>query len=119
MLVIATNFYKNLFGYEDKLDIHLDASFWEDIDKVTEEENGILDAPLSEDEIKMAILDSYADGTLGPYGFPFLFYQKFWDLIKADFMALVRAFENNDVDIARPNYVMLTLIPKENTMLLK
>jgi len=29
-------------------------------------------------------------------------------------MALVRAFENNELDIARLNYVMLTLIPKEN-----
>jgi len=29
-------------------------------------------------------------------------------------MALVRAFENNELDISRLNYVMLTLIPKEN-----
>ena len=28
-------------------------------------------------------------------------------------MALVRDFENNELDIARLNYVMLTLIPKE------
>jgi len=29
-------------------------------------------------------------------------------------MALVRTFENNELDISRLNYVILTLIPKEN-----
>ena len=38
----------------------------------------------------------------------FLFYLKLWDLIKKDFIALVRAFERNELDIARVNYVMLT-----------
>jgi len=74
MIMIATNFYKSLFGYEDKLDIHLDTSFWEDSDKVTDEENEILAAPLSEEDIKTAIFGSYADGAPGPDGFPFLFY---------------------------------------------
>ena len=31
-------------------------------------------------------------------------------------MALVRDFENNELDIARLNYVMLTLIPKEENV---
>ena len=77
MIKIATHFYKNLFAFEDKLDIHLDSSFWKEDDKVTAEENGNLDAPLSEEEIKQSIFYSYADGAPGPDGFPFLFYQKF------------------------------------------
>ena len=77
------------------------------------EENNIIDAPLSEEEIKYAIFSSYADGAPGPDGFPFLFYQNFWDLIKTDFMALVRLFEGNNLNMTRLNYVMLTLIPKE------
>ena len=73
MLDIATSFYKHLFGYESKPDIHLGPSFWKPEEKVTVEENTILDAPLSEEEIKFAIFSSYADGAPGPDGFPFLF----------------------------------------------
>jgi hypothetical protein len=29
MLLITTNFYKKLFGYKEKLDIHLSEYFWE------------------------------------------------------------------------------------------
>ena len=113
MLEIATNFYKKLFGYEQKLDIHLEDSFWEPDEMISIAENEMLDAPLTEEEIKSAIFGSYADGAPGPDGFPFLFYQRFWDLIKLDFMALVDAFNGNELDIARLNYVILTLIPKE------
>jgi hypothetical protein len=113
MLQIATDFYKQLFGYEEKPDIHLSGSFWKEDEKVTAEENELLATPLSEEEIKHAIFEAYADGAPGPDGFPFLFYQKFWDLIKPEFMTLVRDFEKGELDMARLNYVMLTLIPKE------
>ena len=113
MLEIVTNFYKKLFGYEQKPDIHLEDSFWEPDEMISIAENEMLDAPLTEEEIKSAIFGSYADGAPGPDGFPFLFYQRFWDLIKLDFMALVDAFNGNELDIARLNYVILTLIPKE------
>ena len=45
--------------------------------------------------------------------FPLFFYQRFWETIKSDFMNVVKGFENDNVNIARLNYVMLTLIPKE------
>jgi len=67
-----------------------------------------LSAPFLEEVIRQAIFCSYADGVRGSDGFPFLFYLKLWDLIKKDFIAMVRAFERNELDIARVNYVMLT-----------
>ena len=113
MLGLAVDFYKKLFGYEEKIDIHLDENFWEESDYITAEENNLLEAPLSEEEIKEAVFRSYADGAPGPDGFPFLFYQKFWEVIKTDLMNMVRKFEVGELDIARLNYVMLTLISKE------
>ena len=113
MLKLAVDFYKNLFGHEEKLDIHLDYSFWEEEDLITDEENDLLVAPFSEEEIKEVIFGSYADGAPRPDDFPFLFYQKFWNVIKSDFMNLVRKFEIGELDITRLNYVMLTLLPKE------
>jgi hypothetical protein len=58
-------------------------------DLVSEEQNLILDADFSEKEVKEAVFGSYADGAPGPDGFHFLFYQKFWELIKSDLMGMV------------------------------
>lgn len=63
--------------------------------------------------MKNAIFGSYADGAPGPDGFPFLFYQTFWDVIKADLMKLVNSFWENNLNLDRLNYAMITLIPKE------
>lgn len=62
----------------------------------------------------MAVFSSYAEGAPGPDGFPFLFYQKFWDTIKFDLMALFAKFETGTLDLHRLNFSMITLIPKEN-----
>lgn len=81
MLNLAADFYKNLFGHEEILDIHLGEGFWEEGQLVTDDENALLEAPLTEEEIKEAVFESYADGAPGPDGFPFLFYQKFWNIL--------------------------------------
>lgn len=113
MLQIAINFYKNLFGKEDRMDINLDPDFWDPTNIVTDEENELLAQPFSEEEIKEAVFSSYADGAPGPDGFPFLFYQKFWELIKFDLINLFRDFDQNTADLFRLNFAILTLIPKE------
>jgi hypothetical protein len=113
MLKVAVDFYKNLFSKEDKPNISLDDNFWDEQDLLTAEEVAILDAPFSEEEIHSAIMGSYAAGAPGPDGFSFLFYQSFWDVIKTDFMALVRDFEAGTLDVSRLNYAIITLIPKE------
>ena len=64
MLLMATNFYKNLFGYEEKLDIHLSEYFLEVWEKVSNEETDMLSAPFSE-EVRQAIFCSYAYGAKG------------------------------------------------------
>jgi hypothetical protein len=52
MIKHATEFYKKLFGKEPKENIELDENFWDDDEKVTQEENLILEAELTEEEIK-------------------------------------------------------------------
>jgi hypothetical protein len=113
MLNDAADFYKKIFAKEGKLAVSLDNDFWDAEDLLTDEESSSLDAPFSEKEIHEAIMGSYASGAPGPDGFSFLFYQTFWDLIKDDFMAMVRDFETGILDVARLNYAIITLIPKE------
>ena len=68
MLDVATDFYKNLFGYEPRPNIHRDDQFWSEEELVTEAENALLERPFSEEEIKEAIMSSYANGAPGPDG---------------------------------------------------
>ena len=49
---------------------------------VPSEENESLLAHFLEAEIKEAVFSCYAEGARGPDGLPFLFYQKFWNLVK-------------------------------------
>jgi hypothetical protein len=48
-----------------------------------------------------------------------MFYQKFWPIIKKDFIAMIKGFERGKVNIARINYAMIILIPKEKASLKK
>jgi hypothetical protein len=74
----------------------------------------MLESEFSKVEIKKAIEGSYAEGAPGPDGFLFLFYQRFWSIIKDDLMAMVRIFEKGEMNIARLNYAMVILIPTED-----
>lgn len=113
IMKIAVDFYKHLFGAEKGLDISLSDDFWDPSEMVSESHNSELDADFSEDEIKEAVFGSYAEGAPGPDGFPFLFYQKFWGLIKPDLLAMFNDWSRGELDIFRLNFSLLTLIPKE------
>jgi hypothetical protein len=113
MLAHGTNFYKRLFGKESRENLILDEGFWEEHEKISLEENQMLEAEFTEEEIKRAIDSSYKEGASGLDGFLFMFYQRFWPTIKDDFMAIVRGFERGDVNITRLNYDVIILIPKE------
>jgi hypothetical protein len=113
MMKIAVDFYKNLFKQECRGDISLGESFWSEEEKVTTEENNILLAPFTEKEIKEAIDSCYAEGAPGPDGLPFLFYQKFWNIVKNDIIASFQDFHEGGLDLCRLNFALLTLIPKE------
>jgi hypothetical protein len=72
-----------------------------------------LEAEFTEEEILQAIKGVYVEGALGPDGFSFFFYQKLWPIIKMDLMAIVKMFEKGEINIARLNYAIIILIPKE------
>jgi hypothetical protein len=69
-------------------------------------------ASFSKKGVREAVFSSYADDAPGPDGMPFLFYQKIWDIIKDDMLALVRSFQENKLDLFRINFATITRIPK-------
>jgi hypothetical protein len=114
MLKVATDFYKDIFKNEARPAIILQDTFFSEDEKVTMEENRMLGSAFTEKEVKIAAFGSYADGAPGPDGIPFMFYQKFWEVIKNDLISMFNAWFNDDLDLYRLNFAMITLIPKEN-----
>lgn len=77
MLEGASNFYKNLFGKEDRLNLSIGPNFWDPEELITVEENDLLQKPFSVEEINQAVFDSYSSGAPRPDGLSFLFLSKF------------------------------------------
>lgn len=92
---------------------HLDASFWDQQDLISEVENKELEKPFSLEEIHRAVLESEATGAPGPDGFSFKFYQFFWDLVKFDLWSLCQKFYNCDMDLPKLNKSIICRIPKK------
>ena len=55
MLTHATEYYSGLFGPETEHNIHIDPSLWDEVEKVSIEDNLMLCSPFSENEIKDAL----------------------------------------------------------------
>ena len=79
---------------------------------VTTEENIVLTAMPSFDEIKKAVFDMNKDGAPGPDGFGVHFFQHFWDIVAADVVSSVQEFFCTGVIIPNLNSNVLVLIPK-------
>jgi hypothetical protein len=105
-------FYKELYRKEGRGEFSLRNDFWEPSEKLTQGECEALEPPFSEEEIKAVLFNCYPEGALGPNGIPFLFYQKFWDIVRTDIFNLFREFQSRKLDLFRLNFALLTLVPK-------
>jgi hypothetical protein len=114
MLKVANDYYKDLFKFQNRRDIRLQDNFFLDDEKVLVEENIMLGNAFNEEEVREAVFGSYAGGAPGPDGLSFMFYQKFWDIIKEDLIDMFNVWFSDDLDLYRLNFAMITLIPKEN-----
>jgi hypothetical protein len=78
-----------------------------------EEEVNVLESRFTEEEIKKSVFESYADGAPGPDGISFMFYQKYWEVIKGDFLEMFEDYYKGELDLYRLNFALITVIPKE------
>jgi hypothetical protein len=111
---VATEYYKNLLKFESRPDINIDQEFFSREEKVSAEENDILEEVFSEQEIKKVVFESYPEGGPSPDGLPFLFYQQILDLVKSDLLVLFDDFHRDKLDLYRLNFALITIIPKDN-----
>jgi hypothetical protein len=78
IIEVATQYYKDLFKFEPRLNMNILDSFFSKGEKLTPEESEILEDRFTEEEIKNVVFESYSDGALGPNGLSFMFYKTFW-----------------------------------------
>lgn len=112
MIKVAVDFYKDIFKKENNEGVVLEEGFWGEDELVTREESEQLEAPFTEEEVKKAVFSSYAEGAPGPDGLPFLFYQKFWDIVKGDLCRMFYALYEGKLELYRINFALVTLMPK-------
>jgi hypothetical protein len=106
-------FYRNLMGAEGEAHIFsLVATLWDQLGRVSEEENDELMLPFTGEELDKVLASMKVETAPGPDGWPVIFFKKFWSLTKPYILAILNSFALGRVDIARLNFGILSLIPK-------
>jgi hypothetical protein len=76
--VYISEYYKKLFGSSEPSSVSLNEDRTNDIPQLSVEENNLLIANFSMEEIHDAIFQMEHNKSPGPDGFPAKFYQHFW-----------------------------------------
>jgi hypothetical protein len=113
IIEVATKYYKELFKFESRPNINISENFFSEGEKLTDEDNLVLEDKFIEEEIRKAVFESYSDGAPGPDGISFMFYQTFWDVIKGDLVEMFDDFHKGKLDLYRVNFALIIVIPKE------
>jgi hypothetical protein len=106
---MTENFYGNLFTSEPCVS---DAVLEAMPSKVTSDMNDELTKPYLDAEIKAALFQMGATKAPGPDGFPALFYQTHWELLKDDVCSAVRGFLMGEAISVGFCDSVIVLIPK-------
>ncbi|GJR36520.1 RNA-directed DNA polymerase, eukaryota [Tanacetum coccineum] len=102
-------FYETKFQRVDVAKIISRSPFYKSLN---DDQNSFLVSLITESEIKDAIWDCGSEKSLGPDGFTFAFYKKFWDTIKEVIVGSVQHFFNTGILPSRCNTSFIALIPK-------
>ena len=111
--VYITEYYKKLFGNPDPSSVTLSEDRIGDIPQLSAEENSMLIADYTMEEVHNAIFQMEHNKSPGPDGFLAEFFQHFWDVVKFDLMALFQCFQKGELPLYKLNFGVITLLPKK------
>jgi hypothetical protein len=80
--------------------------------KITQEDNDMLLAPITKDELKEALFEMHPDKAPGPDGFNPAFYQHFWELCGDDIFVAMKEWLERGYFSSSLNDTNICLIPK-------
>lgn len=84
-----------------------------DVSRITEEEQIWLQRPFEEEEISGCLNQCAMEKAPGPDGFPMIFFQTFWGILKEDIINTIQIFHSNQTFEKRFNATFIALIPKK------
>jgi hypothetical protein len=105
-------FYKKLFEAREPRGVHLREDFWDPGEMIDAADRELLEVPFSEKEVRAAIANMKSNSAPGPNGFIVVFFKKLWGKITGVLLKMVRDFNNNNLDLKRLNFGVITLVPK-------
>jgi hypothetical protein len=104
------NFYKKLYSEQYQWRPRTnDLSFL----SIDEDDRLWVEREFEEDEIWGVIRNFKGDNALGPNGFTMAFFQKCWDILKTDIIAVLKEFQNIEKVEKSLNATFASLIPKK------
>ena len=103
-----------MFGAPEEGNFSMDQSWTDDIPQVSNEENRLVKAPYSEEQVRKAVFLMEHNKAPGPDGFPVEFYQNFWEVIKPDLLLLFSDLHAGQLELFRLNFGEIILLPKVN-----
>jgi hypothetical protein len=106
------DFYKTLFGREERGSLRLGSSTWRDKGRLNSEQKETLVRTFTMEEAERVRKEMRTETTPGPDGFPVIFYKKFWGVIKWLVMQMLEDFYYGKLNLSRLNYRVIVLIPK-------
>ncbi|XP_060211843.1 uncharacterized protein LOC132639414 [Lycium barbarum] len=110
----AVNFFHKQFTHEE---VSEDSPIFNHIPELIREEDNILlaDHPTME-EVQKALFELNGDSACDPDGFSGVFYQKCWEVIKADVYSVGEAFFEGQTLPKSITHTNLDLLPKKNVV---
>ncbi|GKV05619.1 hypothetical protein SLEP1_g17606 [Rubroshorea leprosula] len=104
-----SSFFEQLYKEEKQERPRLDGVVFQ---QISQDDNEILIAPFSEEEIKEAIRDCDSSKAPGPDGFNFKFVKDQWEVIKADVIQFLQEFQGKSKLVKGLNTSFIALVPK-------
>ncbi|GKV42979.1 hypothetical protein SLEP1_g50328 [Rubroshorea leprosula] len=105
----VANYFEKIFSEDRWQRPHLDGIAFK---MISEDENSLLLAPFSEEEVKQAVWNCDCSKAPGPDGFNFRFVREMWEEIKDDMMGYVEDFYKHGKLVKGINSSFIVLIPK-------
>ncbi|XP_059315388.1 uncharacterized protein LOC132065996 [Lycium ferocissimum] len=110
----AVNFFHKQFTHEE---VSEDSPILNRIPElIRDEDNMLLAEQPTMEKVQKAVFELNGDSTCGPDGFSGIFYQKCWEVIKADVFSVVKAFFEGQTLPKSITHTNLVLLPKKNVV---
>lgn len=100
-------FFVDLFGHSFSPSISIN---WSSLYRVSPLDIGAFTEDFNLDEIWSAVFSLGGSNTPCPGGFSFSFFQKYWNLMQVEILALLQDFHKGELDLSRLNFA-LGLLP--------